>query len=161
MTKSIEEKIKEFSEMIKKYPSVKEFYLGRATLYEEIGEYKKAVADYKRLCIHHIWYDIVSICKRNRLYEEVENFYTKAINIDKNDVKNYYCRAYFYMIICEYKKALADCKKGLKLDAEDKHILSLQETLIEKLNKRKIKKETSIISNRKLKLTKKTLTAKN
>ena len=33
MKENIEEKIKEFDEIIKKYPTVKEFYLGRAKLY--------------------------------------------------------------------------------------------------------------------------------
>ena len=149
MIENIEQKIKEFDEMIKKYPDVKEFYLGRATLYEEIGEYKKAIQDYKRVCIEHIWYDMVSICKRNRLYKEVEDFYTNAINSDKNNAKKYYCRAYFYMNIGEYKKALSDCKKGLELDAENESLSDLEEILLEKLNKRKRVKRGTIICNRK------------
>ena len=151
MIENIEQKIKEFDEMIKKYPDVKEFYLGRATLYEEIGEYKKAIQDYKRVCIEHIWYDMVSICKRNRLYKEVEDFYTNAINSDKNNAKKYYCRAYFYMNIGEYKKALSDCKKGLELDSKNESLSYLEEILLKKLGKRKRVKQGKIIFNRKIK----------
>ena len=147
MIKNIEEKIKEFDKMIKKYPDVKEFYLGRAVLYEELKEYQKSIQDYKRVCIEHIWYDMVSICKRNRLYKEVEDFYTNAINSDKNNAKKYYCRAYFYMNIGEYKKALLDCKTALKLEPENEYMLELQEILLERLSKRKRVKQGNIISN--------------
>ena len=149
MKENIEEKIKEFDEIIKKYPTVKEFYLGRAKLYEELKEYKKAIEDYKRACIQYIWYDVVSICKRNRLYKEIEDFYTNAINSDKNNVKNYFCRAYFYMNIEEYKKALSDCKKGLRLSPKNESLLELEEILFEKLNKHKYIKTGNIIFNRK------------
>ena len=151
MIENVEQKIKQFDEMIKKYPDVKEFYLGRATLYEEIGKYKKAIQDYKRVCIEHIWYDIVSICRRNRLYKEVENFYTNAINADKNNAKKYYCRAYFYMNIGQYKKALSDCKTALKLNPKNEYMLELEEILLEKLNKPKRVKRGVIICNRKVK----------
>ena len=149
MIKNIEQKIKEFDKIIKKYPTVKEFYLGRAKLYEELKDYQKAIKDYKRACIQYIWYDIASICKRNKLYKEVEDFYTNAINRDKDNVKNYFCRAYFYMNIGEYKKALSDCKKGLELDAENESLSDLEEILLEKLNKRKRVKRGTIICNRK------------
>ena len=152
MIKDIKEQIKEFDEMIKKYPTVKEFYLGRATLYEKINDYKKALEDYKRACIRYIWYDIVSICKRNKLYKEVEEFYTNAINNDRNSVENYYCRAYFYMNTYQYKKALSDCKAALKLEPENEHMLELRETLLEKLNERKQVKQGNIICNPKIKL---------
>ena len=49
MIKNIEEKIKEFDEMTKKYPSVKEFHIERAKLYCEIKEYEKAVEDFKNI----------------------------------------------------------------------------------------------------------------
>ena len=148
MIKDIEGKIKEFDEMIKKYPMVKEFYLGRANLYEELKEYQKAVEDYKKACVHYIWYDIVSICKRNRLYKEVEEFYTNAINRDKNNAESYFCRAYFYTNIGEYKKALADCKTILKLEPKNESVLELEEILLEKLNKKKRTKQGNIIGNK-------------
>lgn len=149
MIKDIEEKIKQFDEMIKKYPTIKEFYLGRATLYEKINEYQKAIEDYKKVCMHYIWYDIASICKRNKLYKEVEDFYTNAINSDKNNVKNYYCRAYFYMHTYQYKKALSDCKKALKLEPKNDYMLELQEILFEKLNRKQLN-QANIIRNPKL-----------
>ena len=40
--KNIKEKIKEFNKLIKKYPGIKELYLGRAKLYGKIKQYKKA-----------------------------------------------------------------------------------------------------------------------
>ena len=151
MIKNIEQKIKEFDKIIKKYPTVKEFYLGRAKLYEELKDYQKAIKDYKRACIQYIWYDIASICKRNKLYKEVEDFYTNAINRDKDNVKNYFCRAYFYMNIGEYKKALSDCKKGLELDSKNESLSYLEEILLKKLGKRKRVKQGKIIFNRKIK----------
>ena len=46
MIKSTKERIKEFSEMIKKYPNIKEFYIERAKLYDASKQYKKAVEDF-------------------------------------------------------------------------------------------------------------------
>ena len=40
---NIKERIKEFSELIKKYPNIKELYIERAKLYTELKEYKKAI----------------------------------------------------------------------------------------------------------------------
>jgi len=144
MKKNIKTLIKEFDKMIKKYPTVKEFYLGRAKLYEDLEDYKKAVEDYKRACIQYIWYDIVSICKRNRLYKEAEEFYTNAINRNKNDVRSYFCRAYFYHNIGEYRKALSDCQKGLKLEPGNESLSQLKEILFEKLGKCKHIKQRNI-----------------
>ena len=43
----IKQEIKEFSRLIKKYPSVQDFYIGRAYSYMLIGENKKALSDCK------------------------------------------------------------------------------------------------------------------
>ena len=42
LMKNVKEKIKEFNKLIKKYPGIKELYLGRAKLYGKIKQYKKA-----------------------------------------------------------------------------------------------------------------------
>ena len=48
MINNIKERIKEYSEMIEKYPDIKEFHIERAKLYCEIKEYEKAVEDFKK-----------------------------------------------------------------------------------------------------------------
>lgn len=134
MIKDIEQQIKEFDEMIKKYPDVKDFYLGRAELYGKIKQYKKACEDYKKARNHYILNDITSICERYNLIEEAEMIYTKAINKDKNNSENYMRRASFYALTGKNKKAITDCKTVLKLQPQNKIILDMAEMLIKKLN---------------------------
>ena len=133
MIKDIKEKIKEFDDMIKKYPSVKDFYLGRAELYGKVKNYKKAFEDYKKARDHYIYNDIASICEKYNLVEEAERIYIKAINKDKNNPENYIKRASFYALTNKNKKALADCKTVLKLHPKNKIIIEIAKMLIEKL----------------------------
>ena len=110
----IEEQIKKFSKLIKKYPLKEDLYIGRALLYMEIKQYKKSVEDFKKAHTNYIAYDILSICERNNLIKEAEELYTEAINVNKNDFLNYINRAGFYRCIGETEKALADYKNALK-----------------------------------------------
>lgn len=48
------EELKEFNKLIKKYPEIKEFYLGRAKLYGKIKQYKKAFNDYKKVYTDYV-----------------------------------------------------------------------------------------------------------
>ncbi len=133
MNNNIEEKIQEFNEIINKYPNIKEFYINRAKLYEEIGQYKEALEDYKKVVPnYYICSDIATICKRNGLTKEAENFYTENINKDKNNIDNLIRRAYFYTSIGEIEKALLDCKTILELSPNNKTILTLKKILTEK-----------------------------
>ena len=130
---NIKEEIKEFTKLIKKYPDIEDLYIGRAILYAKIKQYKNAVEDYENGCRKYICYDILSVCRRNHLIKEIEEFYIKAINKDKNNVVNYMRRARFYMSIGEDKKALADCETFLKMFPENKLILEYKKVLTEKL----------------------------
>lgn len=136
----IEEEIKEFGKLIKKYPYVEELYIGRAVLYTKIGEYEKAVKDYEKSHANYI-YDIIAVCKRNNLTKEVEKFYTKKINRDKNNAINYMSRARFYMSIGENKKALSDCETILKISPNNKLVLEFKKILTKELKKKKLDKE--------------------
>ena len=130
MQKSVEEKIKDFSEIINKYPNIKELYINRAKLYEENKQYKEALEDYKKtLPNYYIYSDIATICERNGLTKEAENFYTDDINKDKNNIKNLICRAYFYTRIGEIEKALIDCETVLSLSPDNNIILTLKKIL--------------------------------
>ena len=130
MINNIEERIKEFSELIKKYPYIKELYLERAKLYDKSKQYKKAVEDYKQLFPgYYACRDIISVCEETGLKEEAEQFYTKAINKDKSNIDNYIRRAYFYMRIGETEKAVLDCKTVLKLSPKNETILTLKKIL--------------------------------
>ncbi len=131
MLKNIKKEIKEFNKIIKKYPNIKEFYLGRAILYTKIKQYKKAVQDYEKAYKNYFCQDIISICERNGLTKEAEEFYTKAINTEKS-AKNYINRSYFYARICEKEKALNDLKTSLKLSPKEETILSLANILTKK-----------------------------
>ena len=132
MLKEIKEQIKEFNKLIKKYPNIEELYTGRAILYTKIGEYEKALKDYERGYENYI-YDIVAICKRNNLIKEVEEFYTKKIDKDKNNIVSYLSRARFYMSIGEDRKALADCETILQLYPDNNLVLEFKRELIKKL----------------------------
>ncbi len=141
MLKEIKEQIKEFGKLIKKYPYIEDLYIGRAVLYTKIKEYEKAVKDYERAHEDYI-YDIITVCKRHRLIKEVEEFYTRKINRDKNNIVNYISRARFYISINEDNKALYDCETILKISPENKFILEMKKTLIKKLttNKKRSKR---------------------
>ena len=132
----IEEQIKEFDKLIKKYSFIEELYIGRAVLYAKIGEYEKAVKDYQKANEDYI-YDIVAICKRYNLTKEVEEFYTKKINKDKNNVVNYISRVRFYMTVGEKDKALDDCESILKISPSNKLVLEFKKTLIKELKEEK------------------------
>ena len=141
----IKEQIKEFDKLIKKYPDTQELYIGRAILYTKIKQYKKALKDYISGCENYLCYDILNICKRNKLIKESEELYTKKIK-KENNVVNYISRARFYISIGENKKALEDCETILKMEPENKFILKIKEALYKKLKdeqkdsiKRKIK----------------------
>lgn len=130
---NIKEEIKEYNKLIKKYPLVKELYIGRAKLYGKIKQYKKAFEDYEKIYKSFLNYcNIADICERNDLIKEAESFYTKAINKEKN-VRNYFLRAFFYKRIGKNKKALSDCKRGLKYNQKDKILLAMQKVLIKEL----------------------------
>ena len=135
MLKEIKEQIKEFDKLIKKYPDIYELYIGRAILCAKIGEYEKALKDYERGHENYI-YDIVAICKRNNLIKEVEEFYTKRIDKDKNNIVSYLSRARFYMSIGEDRKALADCETILKISPNNNLVLEFKKELIKKLKAR-------------------------
>ena len=130
---SIKEQIKEFSKLIEKYPHIKELYIGRAILYTKSKQYKKALEDYEKTHANYLEKDILSICERNGLVKEAEKYYTTVINANKNDVKNYIRRAYFYKRIGENKKAFSDCKRALEISPYNETILMLTEILTEKL----------------------------
>jgi len=130
MIKNIKERIKEYSEMIEKYPSVKEFHIERAKLYCEIKEYEKAVKDFKKILEgYYACQNIIKVCEEKGFNKDAEKFYTKAINKDKNNINNYINRLYFYMRIKEMEKAISDCKAILKLSPKDETILTLKKIL--------------------------------
>ena len=137
MLENIEEEIKEFTKLIKKYPDIKDLYIGRAVLYSKTGQYKKAVKDYEKGCENYVGYDIITVCQKNSLIKDAEKIYTKAIKTNKDHIKTYTDRMHFYMRIWENKKALADCETILKISPKNKIIKEMAEMLIKKLNETK------------------------
>ena len=146
----IKEEIEEFTKLIKKYPHISELYIGRAVLYTKIEEYEKAVKDYETAHEDYL-YDIIAVCRRNHLNEEIEKHYTQKINKDKNNVVNYISRVRFYRTIGENKKALADCKSILKISPNNKFILEMKKALIKELKEQQ--KPSKQIKNPKVFLT--------
>jgi len=133
MINNIKEKIREFSRIIKRYPNIKEFYIERAKLYGEIKEYKKAFEDFKKtLDEYYTCEDIATVCEKVGLKKEAENFYTKAINENKNNPNAYINRIYFYMRTGETEKAISDCKTVLKISPKDENISTLKQILTKK-----------------------------
>ena len=129
---NIKKEIKKFNKLIKKYPNIREFYVGRAKLYGEIRQYKKSFQDYKKTQEYFISNDIADICERNNLIKEAEILYKNAIKEDEKNSINYVRRAYFYMRNGKNEKAIYDCKIALKLSPKNKTILTLAEMLIKK-----------------------------
>ena len=132
----IKEEIKEFDKLIKKYPDIQELYIGRAILYTKIKQYKKALEDYRNGCENYICYDILNICKRNKLIKESEELYTKKIK-KEGSIMNYSSRARFYLSIGEEEKALSDCETILKMSPKNELILRIKEALDKKLKDKK------------------------
>ncbi len=133
MTNNIKERIKQFSEIIKRNPNEKELYIERAKLYAENKEYKKAFEDFKKtLPGYYICKDIMTVCKELRLNDEIERFYTKAINKNKTDVSNYINRIYFYIRIGKIEKAISDCKVVLNISPKEETISTLYKILTKK-----------------------------
>ena len=134
MTNNVKEQIKEFSELINKYPYVKEFYIYRAFLYEKTKQYQKAMEDYKTILPpQYLNFDIAGICEKNGLVKEAEKYYTQAINEDKKNIHRYISRIHFYMRIKEIDKAILDCKKVLKLSPKKETIQTLKRILTQEI----------------------------
>jgi len=134
MTNDIKEKIKEFSDLIEKYPYVKEFYIYRAYLYEKTKQYQKAMKDYKTILpTQYLNFDIAYICEKKGLFKEAERFYTQAINEDKKNIHKYIRRIRFYLSIKETDKAILDCKTALELFPKEETIKTLKRILTEEI----------------------------
>ena len=134
MTNDIKEQIKEFSNLIEKYPYVQEFYIYRAYLYEKTKQYQKAMQDYKEILPpQYLNFDIACICEKNHLLKEAERFYTQAINEDKNNINKYIRRIHFYLRIKETEKAIIDCKTVLELSPKEETVKTLKRILTEEI----------------------------
>ena len=134
MTNDIKEQIKEFSELINKYPFVQEFYIYRSFLYEKTKQYQKAIEDYKKILPpQYLNFDIAGICERNNLVKEAERFYTQAINKDKKNIHHYIRRIHFYIRIKEIDKAILDCKTVLELYPKKETIETLKRILTQEI----------------------------
>lgn len=134
MTNDIKEQIKEFSELINRYPAVQEFYVYRSYLYEKTKQYQKAIEDYKKILPpQYLNFDIAGICERNGLIKEAEKFYTQAINEDNKNIHKYFHRIYFYIRTKEIEKAIADCKTVLELSPKNETVKTLKRILTEEI----------------------------
>ena len=134
MTNDVKEQIKEFSNLIEKYPAVQEFYVYRSFLYEKTKQYQKAIEDYKKIIPpQYLNFDIVGICEQHGLIKEAERFYTQAINKDKKNIYHYIRRIHFYMRIKEIDKAILDCKTVLEISPKKETIQTLKRILTEKI----------------------------
>ena len=134
MTNDIKEQIKEFSNLIEKYPAVQEFYVYRSFLYEKTKQFQKAIEDYKKILPpQYLNFDIAGICEKNGLVKEAEKYYTQAINEDKKNIHRYISRIHFYMRIKEIDKAILDCKEVLKLSPKKETIQTLKRILTQEI----------------------------
>ena len=127
---NIDEKIKDFTELIKQRPDINELYIERAKLYYAKGQYKKVAEDFiKSLSVYYGLIDIKEVCERNSLIKEAEYFYTKEINKNKNNISAYMDRLHFYIRNGQTEKAILDCKAILKLSPKNETILALRKIL--------------------------------
>ena len=127
---NIDKRIKEYSKLINKYPDKKELYIERAKLYDAKGEHKKAVEDFKMtLPGYYSFNDIKDVCEKANLLKDAENFYTKEINKDKNNICGYISRLRFYMRTDQFEKVILDCQNILKLSSANKTYTTLKDIL--------------------------------
>ena len=133
----IEKDIKYLTELIRKYPKIKEFRLIRAKIYTVICQYHKALNDYEIANDNYLPIAPITICKKYNLIEETIRCYERAIKEDKNDYISYMSRAYFYKDIGEKAKALKDCKTALKLCPKNDFEIKGIKKLIREIKKMK------------------------
>ena len=132
---NIREEIKHLTELIKKYPSIKEFRLIRAKLYTITCQYNAAINDYERLTDNYLCIAPITICKKYNLIEETKRYYEENIKEDRNNYRNYLSRAHFYKDIGEKSKAINDCKITLKLCPKNELVKEYVKELIKKCSK--------------------------
>lgn len=112
-----------------------------AMFYQEIGDYDKAIMQYKMIiqiepsnkyALHNIgWIDMVELKK----YDEAIAFFTRAIDLDNNYIEAVYNRGLAFESLKKYDNARQDYAYVLKLN--DKYALAIEGlNRLDKLQKR-------------------------
>ena len=106
----------------------------RADCFERLKEWNNALKEYKRIIeintkessAYIAAAEILAMQGKNN---EAETFYNKAI-LAKDDRQNYFFRAYFYMRIKKYDKALADLENVLRFASNDNNAKFLKKKIM-------------------------------
>ncbi|BBM84851.1 tetratricopeptide repeat protein [Candidatus Uabimicrobium amorphum] len=113
--------IKYYSLQIKNNPNNDLAYNNRGSLYKNLKQYEKALADYnKAIAIDPD--NFVAYKNRGILYQDLKQYekaladYNKAIDIDPNNFEAYNNRGLLYKHLKQYEKALADYNKTIVID---------------------------------------------
>lgn len=137
----VHEAVKDYGELIKRNRSDAESYYQRAALYMQIGRYAKAVSDYESIEEIHKEveaYPYIADVYRNRAtanrklenYKDAAKDYGKLIEIE-NTAANYAKRAFMYLKIKDYDKAMDDANKGLAYESDNLELLMLRGSLFD------------------------------
>ena len=109
----------------------------RADCYEKLNQWDNAIKEYKKILEiddkdADAYRGIAKVFDMQNHNKEVEDLYTKTLYI-RNNVENYFIRAYHYMNKGEYKKAHSDLENALKLDPSDESVLCLKNIAFKKM----------------------------
>ncbi len=113
----------------------------RADCFAKLNQWDNAVKEYKKILEiddkdADAYRGIAEIFDMQQKDKEAEDLYTKTLSI-RNNVENYFIRAYHYMNKGEYKKAHSDLENALKLDPNDESILCLKNIAFKKMKTKK------------------------
>jgi Tetratricopeptide repeat. len=119
--------IEECSKNIEMNPDSADAYIGRALVYNDLGEHEKAIADYNKAIelkpdYAYAYYNRGLVFNELNEHENAIADYSKAIELLPNFNAAYYNRGYTYCRIRKYQLSIADYSKVIELGKREKVI---------------------------------------
>lgn len=112
----------DFNQMIRIGPNNSRGYIHRGVLYERLGDNERARADYDnaiRILGRAQFYFDRGIVKGNFNNNDAIEDFTRAIELNPNNVRYYVARGNTYRKIRDYRSAYADLSEAHRLDPND------------------------------------------
>ena len=130
------EEQEEYDKAIELNPNHADAYYKRGDVYDEMGEYGKAIADYNKaieLDPNHALAYYNRGCAYGEIgeYEKAIADYNKAIELNPNDADAYYNRGLAYHGKGEVPKAVSDLEKCIGLSTDPELTEAAQQDLLE------------------------------
>jgi len=115
------DKIQDYNERIREFPSDATAYLQRGRAYFELGEYDKALRDFDTVVnidkkISHAYYSRANVYKAQGKIDQALDDYTTTIKLDRKNYVALTKRGDLYTDTRQYKQAIEDYTKAIKAD---------------------------------------------